>query len=80
MSTFLGYNDWKILLPPEEELYYNRILNLSSHSKVSSEEVPDLSNEEKKLLSYLVEHIYTKYKFRRDVTTHPNPAPEDEAN
>lgn len=80
MSTFLGHNDWKVLLPPEKELYYNRILNLSSHSKVSSEEVPNLSNEEKKLLSYLVEHIHTEYKFRRDVTTHPNPTPEDEAN
>ena len=80
MSTFLGHNDWKVLLPPEEELYYNRILNLSSHSKVSSEEVPNLSNEEKKLLSYLVEHIHTEYKFRRATITHPNPAPEDEPN
>lgn len=80
MSTFLGYNDWKVLLPPGEELYYHRILNLSSHSKVSSEEVPNLSNEEKKLLSYLVEHIHTEYKFRRATTTHPNPTPEDEAN
>lgn len=80
MSTFLGHNDWKVLLPPEKELYYNRILNLSSHSKVSSEEVPNLSNEEKKLLSYLVEHIHTEYKFRRATTTHPNPTPEDEAN
>jgi anticodon nuclease prrC len=80
MSTFLGYNDWKILLPPGEELYYNRILNLSSHSKVSSEEVPILSNEEEKLLSYLVEHIHTEYKFRRDVTTPPNSASKDEAN
>ena len=80
MSTFLGHNDWKVLLPPEEDLYYNRILNLSSHSKVSSEEVPNLSNEEKKLLSYLVEHIHTEYKFRRATATHPNPTPEDEAN
>ena len=80
MSTFLGYNDWKVLLPAGEELYYNRILNLSSHSKVSSDEVPDLSPQEKKLLSYLVEHIHTEYKFRRDVTTPPNSASEDEAN
>ena len=80
MSTFLGYNHWKVLLPAGEELYYNRILNLSSHSKVSSDEVPDLSPQEKKLLSYLVEHIHTEYKFRRDVTTPPNSASEDEAN
>lgn len=80
MSTFLGYNHWKVLLPAGEELYYNRILNLSSHSKVSSDEVPDLSPQEKKLLSYLVEHIHTEYKFRRATTTHPNPTPEDEAN
>ena len=80
MSTFLGYNHWKVLLPAGEELYYHRILNLSSHSKVSSDEVPDLSPQEKKLLSYLVEHIHTEYKFRRDVTTPPNSASEDEAN
>ena len=80
MSTFLGYNDWKVLLPPGEELYYNRILNLSSHSKVSSEEVPALSPEEKKLLSYLVDHIHKVYQLRRDATTPPNSASEDEAN
>ena len=80
MSTFLGYNDWKVLLPPGEELYYNRILNLSSHSKVSSEEVPALSPEEKKLLSYLVDHIHKVYRLRRDATTPPNSASEDEAN
>ena len=80
MSTFLGYNDWMVLLPPGEELYYNRILNLSSHSKVSSEEVPDLSPQEKKLLSYLVDHIHNVYRLRRDVTTPPNSASEDEAN
>lgn len=80
MSTFLGHNDWKVLLPPGKELYYNRILNLSSHSKVSSEEVPDLSPQEKKLLSYLVDHIHNVYRLRRDVTTPPNSASEDEAN
>ena len=80
MSTFLGYNDWKVLLPPGEELYYNRILNLSSQSKVSSEEVPALSPEEKKLLSYLVDHIHKVYRLRRDVTTPQNSASEDEAN
>ena len=80
MSTFLGHNDWKVLLPPEKELYYNRILNLSSHSKVSSEEVPNLSPQEKKLLSYLVDHIHNVYRLRRDVTTPPNSASEDEAN
>lgn len=80
MSTFLGYNDWMVLLPPGEELYYNRILNLSSHSKVSSEEVPDLSPQEKKLLSYLVDHIHNVYRLRRDVTIPPNSASEDEAN
>ena len=80
MSTFLGYNDWKALLPPGEELYYNRILNLSSHSKVSSEEVPTLSPEEKKLLSYLVDHIHNVYRLRRDAITPPNSASEDEAN
>ncbi len=38
-STFLGYNKWEELLPEQSRrAYYNRIINLSSHSKHHGEE------------------------------------------
>lgn len=67
-STFLGYNEWKKLLPDEaegaREGYYNRIINLSSHSKFSGEEVSVLTTQEKDVLKHLVEKITEIYKFK----------------
>lgn len=41
-ATFLGYQNWQDLLPRDNEgsfsNYESRILNISSHSKVSTEE------------------------------------------
>ncbi len=67
-STFLGYVEWKELLPNEaegsREGYYNRIINLSSHSKFSGEEVSPLSPQEKDVLKHLVREITKKYNFK----------------
>jgi hypothetical protein len=67
-STFLGYHEWKKLLPNEAEGardgYYNRIINLSSHSKFSGEEVSVLTNQEKEVLKHLVKEIAKIYKFK----------------
>lgn len=64
-STFLGYNKWEDLLPQESrEAYYNRILNFSSHSKHHGEEVSFIDENDKRVLSYLVGEIKTKYSFR----------------
>lgn len=67
-STFLGYYEWKKLLPNEaegsREGYYNRIINLSSHSKFSSEEVSVLTAQEKDVFKHLVEEITKIYKFK----------------
>lgn len=74
-STFLGYYEWKKLLPNEaegsREGYYNRIINLSSHSRFSGEEVPVLTNQEKDVLKHLVKEIIKMYKFKpkNDLTT-----------
>lgn len=71
-STFLGYVEWKKLLPNEAEgsrdAYYNRIINLSSHSKFSGEELSDLTNQEKDVLKHLVKEITTMYKFKENGT------------
>lgn len=67
-STFLGYVEWKQLLPNEAEGsrdgYYNRIINLSSHSKFSGEEVSVLTTQEKDVLKHLVREITRIYNFK----------------
>lgn len=67
-STFLGYYEWKKLLPNEangsREGYYNRIINLSNHSKFSGEEVADLTIQEKDVFKHLVKEIIRMYSFK----------------
>lgn len=64
-STFLGHNKWRNLLPENaQEAYYNRIINLSSHSKHHGEETSILDDNDKRVLGFLVGEIRTMYRFR----------------
>lgn len=68
-STFLGYQNWKTLLPQESrEAYYNRIINLSSHSNHNGEEISLLNANDKRVLVFLVGEIKTLYKFNSNNT------------
>lgn len=66
-STFLGYKKWGDLLPKTEDgetnPYEARIINISSHSKHSGEEVADLTEDDKRVLTYLVRDINERYRF-----------------
>lgn len=66
-STFLGYSKWKNLLPEDTEgardAYYNRIVNLSSHSNHHGEEISIISENDKNVLAFLVNEIKTNYRF-----------------
>jgi len=57
-STFLGYQNWGELLPEktpgERDSYLTRIINISSHSKHANEEIFDLSENDKRVLQYLM--------------------------
>lgn len=68
LSTFLGYTSWQDLLPgdtdEDKSAYYNRLLNIFSHSKHSGEEIAPLKEQEKAVLKFLVEHIRKEYKFK----------------
>jgi hypothetical protein len=68
-STFLGYKKWGDLLPRTEDgrtnPYEARIINISSHSKHAGEEVADLTEDDKRVLRYLVNEISTTYRFRQ---------------
>lgn len=66
-STFLGYKGWKELLPhDEQETYYNRIINLCSHAKHAGEETSLIDDNDKRVLTFLVENIRTMYHFREE--------------
>ena len=63
-STFLGYIKWRDLLPEESrEAYFNRIINLSSHSKHNGEEISIVEDNDKRVLSFLVGEVKRMYGF-----------------
>lgn len=68
-STFLGYNKWEELLPQESRrAYYNRIINLSSHSKHHGEEISIIEENDKRVLRYLINDvILPTYHFRSSI-------------
>lgn len=59
-SIFLGHQNWGDLLPErtpgERDAYLSRIINLSSHSKNSNEEVFDITDNDKRVLGYLMDN------------------------
>ncbi|MXV14310.1 AAA family ATPase [Hufsiella ginkgonis] len=73
-ATFLGYDKWEHLLPRESRrAYYNRIINLSSHSKHNGEEVSMVEENDKRVVSYLVDEFKKGYPFR----SNDNPIAEE---
>lgn len=68
-STFLGYKKWGDLLPKTDDgttnPYEARIINISSHSKHAGEEVADLTEDDKRVLRYLVNELNTMYRFQQ---------------
>lgn len=66
-STFLGYENWGKLLPKTEDgqskPYESRIINISSHSKHSGEEITQITDNDKNVLGYLLKYLKTNYKF-----------------
>jgi wobble nucleotide-excising tRNase len=68
-STFLGYRKWGDLLPKNDDgktnPYEARIINISSHSKHSGEEVAELTEDDKRVLRYLVEQLNGIYRFHQ---------------
>jgi wobble nucleotide-excising tRNase len=67
-STFLGYKKWGDLLPTTEDgrtnPYEARIINISSHSKHAGEEVAELTEDDKRVLKFLVNEFNKTYHFQ----------------
>ncbi|HIQ28301.1 MAG TPA: anticodon nuclease [Sulfurovum sp.] len=61
-ANFLGYPEWKKLLPDDNrEAYYHRIIQFTSHSTLSNETVSQPTNPEKQTVRLLLEHLNTKF-------------------
>jgi len=69
-ATFLGYDKWGELLPRTDDgrpnPYEARVINISSHSKHAGEEVAELTEDDKRVLRYLVTEINTMYRFQQE--------------
>ena len=56
-ANFLGYPQWSALLPDDKQIYYNRIIQFSSHSTLSNEAVAEPTSAEKQTVKFLLSHL-----------------------
>ena len=66
-ASFLGYRNWKELLPDEKETYASRIMNFYSHRSLLNDEIKEPTNQEKEMVKLLFNHLLENYKFWRKV-------------
>ena len=63
-AAFFGYKEWGDLLDTVEgdkKAYFNRIVQFSSHSRLSSEEVAEPTDPEKQTVKFLLDHLTSNY-------------------
>jgi wobble nucleotide-excising tRNase len=63
-AGFLGYQQWSELLPDNKQVYLTRIINFTSHSKLSNEMIPEPSEPEKQIIAFLLNHLLKNYHFK----------------
>jgi wobble nucleotide-excising tRNase len=70
-ATFLGYEKWGDLLPEtspgERDRYHARIINISSHSKHTGEEVSVVQDNDKRVLGYIFREVNRMYGFNSSI-------------
>lgn len=62
-ANFLGYPRWSELLPGDQQLYLNRIIQFTSHSTLSNEAIAEPSPQEKQTVKLLLEHLRNNYSY-----------------
>lgn len=62
-ANFLGYPRWKELLPDDKQVYYNRVIQFTSHSTLSNEVVPEPTEPEKRTVKFLLDHLTDNYNY-----------------
>ena len=67
-AGFLGHKEWGDLLdtvPGEKQAYLNRIIQFSSHSSLSNEEVREPTQPEKQTVKLLLDNLINNYGYWR---------------
>lgn len=59
-ASFLGYPRWSELLPEDRQVYFNRIIQFTSHSTLAGETVSEPTEPEKQTVKLLLDHLLTK--------------------
>ncbi|CAI3932552.1 anticodon nuclease [Commensalibacter papalotli (ex Botero et al. 2024)] len=62
-ACFLGYQKWSELLPGEKQLYLSRMINFTSHSSLSNEQIAEPNTQEKEMVNFLLKHLLNEYNF-----------------
>ena len=70
-SNFLGYPQWKRLLPEDRQLYYNRIIQFTSHSTLSNDVVAEPTNPEKQTVKLLLDHLINSKYWKEEIAVEP---------
>jgi wobble nucleotide-excising tRNase len=71
-STYLGYKDWKDLLPSTPDGMkepYKKRLDLYSHSKHSGDEIDNIPEDDKRVLGFIYKYFKENYKFKSATNT-----------
>ncbi|WP_055445528.1 AAA family ATPase [Lacinutrix himadriensis] len=76
-ANFLGYKKWSDLLPEDRQLYYNRIIQFTSHSTLSNEAVSEPSNPEKQTVRLLLEHLVNSKYWKEEIAVESVSATEE---
>lgn len=65
-ANFLGHPQWSELLPDNQQTYYNRIIQFSSHSTLSNETIAELTNRDKNTLKILLDHLIENRYWKKE--------------
>lgn len=66
-ANFLGYPKWSDLLPDDRQIYYNRIIQFTSHSTLSNEAVTEPTEAEKQTVGFLLKHLINNKYWKEDL-------------
>ncbi|MEQ1486853.1 MAG: AAA family ATPase [Methylotenera sp.] len=66
-ANFLGYPRWSDLLPDDKQVYFQRIINFTSHSTLSNEAVAEPTEPEKQIVKFLLDDLTNNYRFWQQV-------------
>lgn len=71
-ANFLEYPRWSELLPDDKQLYYNRVIQFTSHSTLSNEVVAEPTDPEKQIVKLLLDHLVNSKYWKEEIANSSN--------